>query len=127
MSGQPGVDPTTGGAAGERFGAQALQAFRNLEAVQAGGGRLDLVASTTILVADLHDFAARAARLDRVRRRGRGLIVMGSRGGAATFLVGHTRAGVWRPMKSSIRRQASAEASACCWKVRSKNEWGAPP
>lgn len=44
----------------------------------------------------------------------------------ATCLIRHTSAGVWRAMKSSIRRQASAEASACCWKVRSKNEWGAP-
>ena len=58
VSGQPGVDPATGGAAGESFGAQARQAFRNLEAVlRAGGSRLDLVASTTILVADVGDFA----------------------------------------------------------------------
>jgi 2-iminobutanoate/2-iminopropanoate deaminase len=58
VSGQPGIDPATGGAAGERFGDQARQAFRNLEAVlRAGGSRLDLVASTTILVADLRDFA----------------------------------------------------------------------
>jgi len=44
----------------------------------------------------------------------------------ATCLIRYTSEGVWRAMKSSIRRQASAEASACCWKVRSKNEWGAP-
>ena len=35
-------------------------------------------------------------------------------------------AGVCLAMKSSIRRQASAEASACRSKVRSKNECGAP-
>jgi enamine deaminase RidA (YjgF/YER057c/UK114 family) len=58
VSGQPGVDPTTGEAIGASFGAQAQQAFRNLETVlRAGGIRLDLVASTTILVADVGDFA----------------------------------------------------------------------
>ena len=58
VSGQPGTDPATGEVAGASFGAQARQAFRNLEAVlRAGGSRLDLVANTTILVADIGDFA----------------------------------------------------------------------
>ena len=35
-----------------------MQAFRNLESVlRAGGSRLDLVANTTVLVADVGDFA----------------------------------------------------------------------
>jgi 2-iminobutanoate/2-iminopropanoate deaminase len=58
VSGQPGVDPASGDAAGADFGAQARQAFRNLETVlRAGGSRLDLVVSTTILVTDIGDFA----------------------------------------------------------------------
>jgi 2-iminobutanoate/2-iminopropanoate deaminase len=58
VSGQPGIDPATGEVAGEDFGAQARQAFRNLDAVlRAGGSRLDLVASTTVLVTDIGAFA----------------------------------------------------------------------
>jgi 2-iminobutanoate/2-iminopropanoate deaminase len=58
VSGQPGVDPATAQPAGPTFGEQAAQAFRNLEAVlRAGGSRLDLVVSTTVLVADAGDFA----------------------------------------------------------------------
>jgi 2-iminobutanoate/2-iminopropanoate deaminase len=58
VSGQPGIDPATGDAAGEGLGAQVRQAFRNLETVlRAAGSRLELVASTTILVADVGDFA----------------------------------------------------------------------
>lgn len=58
VSGQPGVDPETGEAAGTTFAEQAAQAFRNLEAVlRAGGSRPDLVVSTTVLVADAGSFA----------------------------------------------------------------------
>jgi 2-iminobutanoate/2-iminopropanoate deaminase len=58
VSGQPGVDPSTGEAAGLTFDVQARQAFRNLDAVlRAGGSRLDLVVNTTVLVADVSNFA----------------------------------------------------------------------
>lgn len=57
VSGQPGVDPETGEAAGPSFAEQARQAFANLDAVLgAGGSRPDLVVSTTVLVADQSDF-----------------------------------------------------------------------
>ncbi len=57
VSGQPGVDPATGEAAGTTFEAQARQAFRNLDTVlRAGGSRLDLVVNTTVLVADMSSF-----------------------------------------------------------------------
>jgi 2-iminobutanoate/2-iminopropanoate deaminase len=58
VSGQPGVDPETGEAAGPTFREQAEQAFANLDAVlRAGGSRPDLVVSTTVLVADQASFA----------------------------------------------------------------------
>lgn len=58
VSGQPGVDPSTGEAAGPSFEVQARQAFKNLDTVlQAGSSRLDLVVNTTILVADVSNFA----------------------------------------------------------------------
>ena len=57
VSGQPGVNPATGEAAGPAFEAQARQAFRNLEAVlKAGGSQLSLVVNTTVLVADMSSF-----------------------------------------------------------------------
>jgi 2-iminobutanoate/2-iminopropanoate deaminase len=57
VSGQPGVDPSTGKAAGPGFEVQARQAFRNLENVlTAGGSRLDLVVNTTVLVTDISNF-----------------------------------------------------------------------
>jgi 2-iminobutanoate/2-iminopropanoate deaminase len=57
VSGQPGVDPETGEAAGPTFLEQAKQAFANLDAVlRAGGSRPDLVVSTTVLVADQASF-----------------------------------------------------------------------
>lgn len=57
VSGQPGVDPSTGEAAAGGFDKQARQAFRNLDAVlKAGGSRLDLVVNTTVLVADMSNF-----------------------------------------------------------------------
>jgi 2-iminobutanoate/2-iminopropanoate deaminase len=58
VSGQPGVDPSTGEAAGPSFNVQARQAFKNLDTVlRAGGSRLDLVVNTTVLVADISNFA----------------------------------------------------------------------
>lgn len=58
VSGQGGIDPVTGQLAGETFREQARQAFRNLDAVlQAGGSRLDLVVSTTVLITDFAVFA----------------------------------------------------------------------
>ena len=57
VSGQPGVNPSTGESAGPGFEAQARQAFRNLDAVlKAGGSRLDLVVNTTVLMADVSNF-----------------------------------------------------------------------
>jgi 2-iminobutanoate/2-iminopropanoate deaminase len=58
VSGQPGVDPDTGAAAGPTFGEQARQAFANLDVVLgAAGTSRDRVVSTTVLVADQGDFA----------------------------------------------------------------------
>ncbi len=57
VSGQGGLDPVTGELAGEGFLEQARQAFRNVEAVlRAGGSRLDLVASVTVLFTDFSFF-----------------------------------------------------------------------
>jgi 2-iminobutanoate/2-iminopropanoate deaminase len=56
VSGQPGVDPVSGDVP-DTFGAQARQAFANLATVlRVAGSRLDLVVSTTVLVADHVDF-----------------------------------------------------------------------
>ena len=58
VSGQPGIDPSTGAAAGPTFAEQARQAFKNLITVlQAGGSRLELVVNTTVLLADVSNFA----------------------------------------------------------------------
>lgn len=58
VAGQPGVDSSSGEAAGPTFDVQARQAFRNLECVlRAGGSRLDLVVNTTVLVTDISNFA----------------------------------------------------------------------
>jgi 2-iminobutanoate/2-iminopropanoate deaminase len=57
VSGQPGVDPATGQAAGRTFYSQGRQAFINLETVlKAGGSRLDLVVNTTVLLSDVANF-----------------------------------------------------------------------
>jgi 2-iminobutanoate/2-iminopropanoate deaminase len=57
VSGQPGVDPETGEAAGPAFAEQARRALANHDAVlRAGGSRPELVVSTTVLVADQADF-----------------------------------------------------------------------
>lgn len=59
VSGQPGIDPVTGEAAGPTFESQARQAFNNLETVlRAGHSRLDLVVNTTVLVTDISNLAA---------------------------------------------------------------------
>jgi 2-iminobutanoate/2-iminopropanoate deaminase len=58
VSGQTGIDPSTGELAGDSFGEQARQLFRNLAAVlEAGGSSPELVADTTVLVADMSSFA----------------------------------------------------------------------
>ena len=58
VSGQPGVDPSTGEAVGLTFDVQARQAFKNLDiALRAGRSRLDLVANTTVLLTDVTNFA----------------------------------------------------------------------
>jgi len=58
VSGQPGVDPATGEAAGPTFEIQLRQVFRNLDTVlRAGGSRLDLVVNTTVLLTDISNFA----------------------------------------------------------------------
>jgi len=57
VSGQAGLDPATGDLAGDSLGVQARQAMRNVESVlRAGGSRLDLVVSTTVLVTDIGQF-----------------------------------------------------------------------
>jgi 2-iminobutanoate/2-iminopropanoate deaminase len=57
VSGQPGVNPATGEAAGPSFEIQARQAFQNLDTVlRAGGSRLDLVVNTTVLITDVAYF-----------------------------------------------------------------------
>ena len=58
VAGQPGVDPATGEVAGATLEEQARQAFKNLDMVlRAGGSRMDLVVNTTVLVADISQFA----------------------------------------------------------------------
>src|SRR5262249_36496803 len=59
VSGQPGIVPSTGEAAGSTFELQARQAFQNLDTVlRVGGSRLDLVVNTTVIVTDIANFAA---------------------------------------------------------------------
>lgn len=58
VSGQPGVNPATGEAAGPTIEMQARQAFQNLEAVlSAGGSGMSQVVNTTVLVVDISAFA----------------------------------------------------------------------
>lgn len=58
VSGQPGIDPSTGESAGPTFEVQARQTFKNLDTVlRAGSSRLDLVVNTTVLLADISNFA----------------------------------------------------------------------
>ncbi len=59
VSGQPGTDPVSGEVAGPTLADQARQSMRNVEAVlRAGGSRPELVVNTTVLVADISEFAA---------------------------------------------------------------------
>ena len=58
VSGQPGVDPATGEAAGLTFDVQTRQAFNNLDTIlRAGNSRLNLVVNTTILITDVSNFS----------------------------------------------------------------------
>jgi 2-iminobutanoate/2-iminopropanoate deaminase len=58
VSGQPGIDPASGDVPGDTFGEEARQAFTNLATVLGvAGSRPELVVSTTVLVADIADFA----------------------------------------------------------------------
>jgi 2-iminobutanoate/2-iminopropanoate deaminase len=58
VSGQAGIDPQTREPAGPTLREQAQQAFRNIEAVlRAGDSRPELVVSTTVIVADISEFA----------------------------------------------------------------------
>jgi 2-iminobutanoate/2-iminopropanoate deaminase len=58
VSGQPGIDPSTGQPAGASFGEQARQVFENLDAVLlAGGSNRTLVVYTTVSVSDISSFA----------------------------------------------------------------------
>jgi 2-iminobutanoate/2-iminopropanoate deaminase len=58
VSGQAGIDPATGKPAGDTLADQARQAMRNVEAVlRAGRSRPELVVNTTVLVADVSEFA----------------------------------------------------------------------
>ena len=57
VSGQPGLHPGTGEAAGPTFAEQARQAFENLKLVlEAGGSGLDRVVNTTVLMHDANAF-----------------------------------------------------------------------
>jgi 2-iminobutanoate/2-iminopropanoate deaminase len=58
VAGQAGIDPATGQPAGPTLREQARQAMRNVEAVlRAGGSRPELVVNTTVIVADIAEFA----------------------------------------------------------------------
>jgi 2-iminobutanoate/2-iminopropanoate deaminase len=58
VSGQAGIDPATGQPAGPTLRDQARQSLRNIDAVlQAAGSNLGLVVNTTVIVADISEFA----------------------------------------------------------------------
>ncbi|MDY3280853.1 RidA family protein [Dysosmobacter sp.] len=58
-SGQIGLIPETGAAAGDTIEAQAEQACRNVQAIlEANGIGFDRVVKTTCFLADMNDFAA---------------------------------------------------------------------
>ncbi|HEX4598708.1 MAG TPA: Rid family detoxifying hydrolase [Burkholderiaceae bacterium] len=58
LSGQIGLDPATQALAGEDFGSQARQAFRNLDAVaRASGGTLADTVKVTLFLTDLSKFS----------------------------------------------------------------------
>jgi len=59
LSGQIGLEPTTGELVSENFEAQVRQAFANLTAVvQASGGTLNHVVKLTLFLTDLGKFAS---------------------------------------------------------------------
>ena len=59
VSGQLPLDPVTGAMAGDTAAEQAEQSIRNLSAIlEAAGMTLDDVVKTTVLLADIADFAA---------------------------------------------------------------------
>lgn len=59
LSGQIGLEPSTGELVAENFEAQVRQAFANLEAVvQAAGGSLENIVKLTLFLTDLGKFAA---------------------------------------------------------------------
>lgn len=59
VSGQIGLDPTTGALAGDTVDAQARQALENMRAIlEAGGCSMRDVVKATVLLADMADFAA---------------------------------------------------------------------
>lgn len=59
LSGQIGLEPSTGELVSENFEAQVRQAFANLEAVvQAAGGSLGNIVKLTLFLTDLGRFAA---------------------------------------------------------------------
>jgi 2-iminobutanoate/2-iminopropanoate deaminase len=58
LSGQIGLDPATKELAGDDFGAQVRQAFRNLDAVaRAAGGSLADAVKLTLFLTDLANFS----------------------------------------------------------------------
>lgn len=59
ISGQLGLDPTTGELVSENFEAQVRQCFTNLSAViQAAGGQLEQVVKLNLFLTDLSKFAS---------------------------------------------------------------------
>ena len=58
VSGQVGLDPTTGKLVGEDFSAQARQVLQNLQRiVEAGGGSLQQVAAVDVFLTDIGKFS----------------------------------------------------------------------
>lgn len=59
VSGQPGLDPSTGSVPADGFEAEARQAFVNLRTVvEAAGSSLERVVRTTVFLASADDFPA---------------------------------------------------------------------
>lgn len=59
VSGQLGLDPATGALAGDDIQAQTRQSLTNISNIlAAGGARMADVVETTVLLADIADFAA---------------------------------------------------------------------
>lgn len=67
VSGQLGIDPTTGELAGGGAGEQAAQALRNISRIlEAAGCGTDRVVRATIYLADVNDFGVVDAQYARV-------------------------------------------------------------